>query len=129
MNYRLLVACAGLCAAAATAQENFTIATPQGGTGEAVWVGSETSGNALFRFDAALSGPGVRFEGEPVKDAPYSAETVTESVQTLSDGNKIRRENRSLIYRDSQGRTRREESINALGPWATDAQQKTIFIN
>lgn len=102
MNYRLFVACAALCAAAG-AQEDFTI--------------------------AVLDGPGMRFEGEPVKDAPYSAEAITESTQTLSDGNRIRHENHSLIYRDSQGRTRREESINALGPWSTDAQQKTIFIN
>jgi hypothetical protein len=71
----------------------------------------------------------MRFEGEPVKNAPYSAEAVTESVQTLSDGNRIRRENRSTIYRDSEGRTRREESITALGPWTTDTQRKMIFIN
>jgi hypothetical protein len=89
----------------------------------------EPATKAVFRFDAALAGPGMRFEGEPVKDAPYSAEAVTEWIQTLADGNRIRRENRSLIYRDSQGRTRREESITAMGPWATDAQHKSIFIN
>lgn len=129
MNYRLFVACTAFCAAAA-AQEDFTIAPPPPGPpGDAVWAGGEAGAHAAFRFDAALAGPGMRFEGEPVKDAPYSAEAVTESVQTLSDGNRIRHENRSLIYRDSQGRTRREESINTLGPWTTDAQQKTIFIN
>ncbi|MDA0205505.1 MAG: hypothetical protein O3A53_12860 [Acidobacteria bacterium] len=127
MNYKLFVACFVICAAAATAQEDFTITAPP--SGDAIWVEGPAVTRNFFRFDAALAGPGMRFEGEPVKDAPYSAEAITESTQTLSDGNRIRRENRSLIYRDSQGRTRREESINALGPWSTDAQQKTIFIN
>jgi hypothetical protein len=126
MNYKLFVACAALSAAAAMAQKDFTIAVPPpGGAGGVAWAGAE-SGAVSY---AVLDGPGMRFEGEPVKNAPYSAEAVTESVQTLADGNRIRHENRSLIYRDSQGRTRREESITALGPWATDSQQKTVFIN
>lgn len=130
MNIKRFIACAALGAAAAAAQDDFTIAVPPPpGPGDAVWIGAEPAARAVFRFDAALAGPGMRFEGEPVKDAPYSAEAVTESVQTLADGNRIRRENRSLIYRDSQGRTRREESITALGPWPTDAQHKSIFIN
>lgn len=130
MNIKLFVACAALFAAASTAQDDLTVAAPSPGVpGGAVWIGAEPAARGLFRFDAALAGPGMRFEGEPVKNAPYSAEAVTESVQTLADGNRIRRENRSLIYRDSQGRTRREESINALGPWTTDTQHKSIFIN
>ena len=130
MNIKLFIACAALGTVAATAQDDFTIAVPPpGGPGNAVWVGAEPAARTVFRYEAALAGPGMRFEGEPVEDAPYSAEAVTESVQTLADGNRIRRENRSLIYRDSQGRTRREESIKALGPWSTDAQHKSIFIN
>ena len=39
---------------------------------------------------------------------PYSAETVTELTQTLSDGNRISRTSRVKTYRDSEGRTRRE---------------------
>jgi hypothetical protein len=129
MNFKLFVACAALGAVSAAAQEDFTIAVPPPGEpGNVMWVG-EAGAKAAFRFDAVLDGPGMRFEGEPVKNAPYSAEAITESTQTLADGNRIRRENRSLIYRDSQGRTRREESINALGPWPTDSQHKTIFIN
>lgn len=54
-----------------------------------------------------------------VKGAPYSAESVTESVQTLADGNRIVRNNKALVYRDSEGRTRREQSIKAIGPWAS----------
>ncbi len=129
MSIKLFVAYSVLWAVAATAQDDFTIAAPPEGPDNAVWMSAEPAARTVFRFGAALAGPGMRFEGEPVKDAPYSAEAVTEWVQTLADGNRIRRENRSLIYRDSQGRTRREESINTLGPWATDSQHKSIFIN
>lgn len=45
---------------------------------------------------------------------PYSAETVTELVQALADGNRIATRNVSRVYRDGEGRTRRE-MINASG--------------
>jgi hypothetical protein len=48
-------------------------------------------------------------ETKLVKGAPYFAEIVTESVQTLADGNRIVRKTTARVYRDSQGRTRREE--------------------
>ena len=41
--------------------------------------------------------------------APYSADAVTESVQVLSDGNRIAKKTSTRIYRDSEGRTRREQ--------------------
>jgi hypothetical protein len=41
--------------------------------------------------------------------APYSAQAVTETVQVLSDGNRIARKSINRLYRDSQGRTRREQ--------------------
>ena len=41
--------------------------------------------------------------------APYSADAVTESVQVLSDGNRIASKTATRIYRDSEGRTRREQ--------------------
>jgi hypothetical protein len=45
---------------------------------------------------------------------PYSAETVTESVQVLGDGNRIATRNVTRVYRDGEGRTRRE-TIAASG--------------
>jgi hypothetical protein len=48
--------------------------------------------------------------GPTVKGAPYSAQSVNEMVQTLSDGNRISHSSTSTIYRDSQGRERREEA-------------------
>jgi hypothetical protein len=58
--------------------------------------------------------------------APYSADAVTESVHVLSDGNRIARKTATRIYRDSEGRTRREQltttgevqSINISDPIA-----------
>jgi hypothetical protein len=52
----------------------------------------------------------VVFEGKPVKDAPYSAEAINESIQTLPDGNRIIKSSSTKLYRDSEGRTRRESS-------------------
>jgi hypothetical protein len=51
----------------------------------------------------------VAVESRITPGAPYSAESVTESVQVLSDGNRIARKTPTRIYRDSEGRTRREQ--------------------
>ena len=68
--------------------------------------------------------------GKVVKGAPYSAEAVTESVQTLADGNRIVRKNTAQVYRDSEGRTRREQTINILGHYAPAGEApRTILIN
>lgn len=61
-----------------------------------------------------LSGPMV-FEFEAVPNAPYSADAVTEMVQTLADGNRIVRETKALVSRDGQGRMRREQGFPLLG--------------
>lgn len=45
-----------------------------------------------------------------VKGAPFSAEAVSESVQTLADGNRIVRKWTNKLYRNSEGRFRREGS-------------------
>ncbi|HEX8176413.1 MAG TPA: hypothetical protein VF543_15090 [Pyrinomonadaceae bacterium] len=70
------------------------------------------------------------FERSTVKGAPYSAEATTETIQTLGDGNRIIRKNSTIIYRDSEGRTRREQTLGAIGHWtAAGEPAKTIFIN
>jgi hypothetical protein len=79
--------------------------------------------------DVAFAAPQVEFihhefsfDGKMVKDAPYSAEAVTETIQTLGDGNRIIRNSSSKIYRDSAGRTRREQAMKAIGPWAVSGE-------
>jgi hypothetical protein len=48
-------------------------------------------------------------ETQIVKGVPYSAEIVTEFVQTLGDGNRIVQRRTARVYRDGQGRIRRED--------------------
>ena len=58
----------------------------------------------------------IAFDTEPVIGAPYSAEAITDVVQQLFDGNRIVRQNKAQISRDSNGRTRREQGFAMFGP-------------
>jgi hypothetical protein len=46
--------------------------------------------------------------GNTVKSAPYSATEINESNQVLTDGTRIQNETRTTVYRDGEGRLRRE---------------------
>jgi hypothetical protein len=46
--------------------------------------------------------------GPPMKGAPYSALETIETTQTLADGTHINRRTETMVYRDSEGRIRRE---------------------
>ena len=82
-------------------------------------------------------GPGARFlgaeagaPGRVVKNAPYSADMITESTQTLADGNHIRQSTTSHVFRDSEGRTRTEQSLKGLGALAGNSNlPQVVFIN
>jgi hypothetical protein len=65
--------------------------------------------------------------GNPVTGAPYSATAATESTQVLADGNRIVNKTTALLARDSQGRTRREETMGNIGPLAMNGP-KMAFI-
>jgi hypothetical protein len=52
----------------------------------------------------------ARRNAQVVKNAPYSAQAVSERLQQLPDGNQIEWRTRSASYRDSAGRTRHEIS-------------------
>ena len=51
----------------------------------------------------------------PVKDAPYTADAITETTQVLADGNRIEQRAAAAIARDSNGRVRREQDAVAFG--------------
>jgi hypothetical protein len=55
-------------------------------------------------------------ESRTLRGAPYSAEIVSDFVQTLSDGNRIVRRSTGRVYRDSEGRVRREEDRASGAP-------------
>jgi len=65
-----------------------------------------------------------------VTGAPYSAQVVTEHTETLSDGNQINQKHAMNVYRDGQGRTRREQTLGAIGAFtASGTPPQAIFIN
>lgn len=66
--------------------------------------------------------------GDVVTGAPYTATAVTETTQTLTDGNRIVNKSSGLVARDSQGRTRRETTLQHIGPLDVESP-KTYFIN
>lgn len=68
----------------------------------------------LGRGGLRLLGAQAGRPGPVVKGAPYSADTTADFTQALADGNKIHQTNSARIYRDSEGRTRREPSLSAL---------------
>ena len=57
----------------------------------------------------ALAQDGSAIRLKLVKNAPFSAQAQTESIQTLPDGNRVTHTSSATIARDSEGRTRREQ--------------------
>ena len=90
-------------------------------------------------FEAVGPGPGgppdvigfVSFEGgvngKTVTGAPFTASFSTETTQVLADGNQIQRSASGSIARDSQGRTRRDTTLPAIGAWAASGQPTPKF--
>src|SRR6266508_4383417 len=72
----------------------------------------------------------MSYSGKVVKRVPYSAETLTENTQILNNGTRLTRRMTGMVYRDDEGRTRREMSASTAGPFATSGDtQHLIFIN
>lgn len=74
----------------------------------------------IIRSEGGVPGP-------VVTGKPYSARSITESTQMLADGNRITQRNEAAIYRDSEGRTRHEQTLAGLGPW--QAGEPVTMIN
>ena len=67
------------------------------------------AGNFVF-YSAEMGG-----DRETVKGSPYTATALTEITQLLADGNRISNKSSASLARDSQGRTRREETLGKIG--------------
>jgi nucleoid-associated protein YgaU len=99
-----------------------TVDVPQGQVAR----GGYVQGDNTFVF---LSSE-MSIDGKLVKGAPYSAQAINESVQTLPGGNRIVRQDTSSVYRDSEGRTRRDQTISMVGGYsAAGGPAQTTFIN
>ncbi len=79
---------------------------------------------AFVGFEAGLA-------GKTVTGAPFSASFSTQTTQALADGNQIQHSATGTFARDSQGRTRRDITLPAIGPWSTSGQSapRVVFIN
>jgi hypothetical protein len=136
----MLVALAlGVAASSAAQDEDVRIVRGPEGPGETFNIPLPPPGGVWM--EGGPEGPGVDEDvvvlfahdgGETrlVKGAPYQAEAVTEITQRLADGNKIVRKTISSVARDSEGRTRREGGLAALGPFpAGDKPPRHVFIH
>jgi hypothetical protein len=103
-----------------------TAAAAQLTTGQAAAVGEGPGPHIRMHF-------GERFgleDGKVVKGVPFSAQAVTEHSQTLQDGNHIHVTHATAVFRDSEGRVRREMDITGMAPLAAAAAPpKVIMLN
>ncbi|HUB78957.1 MAG TPA: hypothetical protein VMB03_09185 [Bryobacteraceae bacterium] len=80
-------------------------------------------GAPFWRFVGAEPGR----SGPVVKGAPFSADITTENNRVLQDGNRIHQVSKLRFYRDGEGRTRREQSLNNLGSLASNTNLPTVI--
>jgi hypothetical protein len=95
--------------------------TMEAGPGRDVMFGPAAARIELLGF-AGMHG------GKVVTGAPFSAVAVSETTQTLADGNHIARKTETNLFRDSQGRFRREATLPAIDPLATSGQSKSFIL-
>jgi hypothetical protein len=75
-----------------------------------------------------LLGIGGMHGGKVVTGAPFSATATASTKQTLSDGTVITRTVQSNLFRDAQGRFRKETTMPAVGPLAASGTPKTFVM-
>jgi hypothetical protein len=83
----------------------------------------QTAGPATAVAFGAIAG-----SGGVVKGAPYSATITNESVQTLADGTHITQSSSGSTARDSQGRTRQDAPLPAIGNLSAADAPHLVFL-
>jgi len=85
--------------------------------------------DVVYQTTGAMAiGGAVAIFGKPVQGAPYSATVSNESIQTLSDGNRIVQKSSGTTARDSQGRTRQDAALPAIGNLSAANAPELVFI-
>jgi hypothetical protein len=125
MSIGKVISALGLCAGAALFAQEAPLTPPQPDSIDHAKIMAETAAVGGKRFFLAEFG----VPGKTVKGAPYQAQAITETAQTLADGNRIVHKSTALLARDSEGRTRREQKIDSVGQWSMGDQPPLIFIN
>jgi hypothetical protein len=72
--------------------------------------------------------PDVNFERNVVKGSPFTADSVTEHVQKLGDGNRLVRKSSAKLFRDAAGRTRREHTLTRGTVLAPDGEEPRLVV-
>jgi hypothetical protein len=84
-------------------------------------------GPGPFRDRMELLGIGG-MHGKVVTGAPFSAAATAETKQILSDGTTISRTVQTNLFRDAQGRVRREVTMPAIGPLTASGTPRTFIM-
>ncbi|MEP6946788.1 MAG: hypothetical protein ABJA02_12785, partial [Acidobacteriota bacterium] len=82
--------------------------------------------------NAQFIGAELRFGDKLINGQPFSAETVIQDNRRLYDGTSVTKESRGAIYRDTAGRTRREQPLDNIGGFIVGDNAKPqmlVFIN
>ena len=66
--------------------------------------------------------------GKVVTGSPYTAVGITETTQTLADGTTINRKIQTSIFRDGQGRVRRETTLPVIGPLVASGKSNPFVL-
>jgi len=129
MRIRLMAFASALCLIAAIqhpAAQEFMVAFQPGAAAQDVIFGGagpmqgpEMGLIAIEPFGAA----------SPVKDAPYTADAMTETTQVLADGNRIEQRAAATIARDSNGRVRRQQDAIAFGGLVAKSRGPLVTIS
>lgn len=92
---------------------------------------AQEKGNVIYQTAGPVTVDAGAFNtaSRPVLGAPYSATITNESVQTLADGNRIVQTNTGSTARDSQGRTRQDTVLPAIGNLSAANAPHLIFIH
>ena len=96
-------------------------------SGVGVTQGPDGPGSFLGERVEILGFAGMR-GGKVVTGSPFTATAVSETTQTLADGNKISRKTQTNLYRDSQGRFRKDVTLPAIGPLAAAGQPQSFVV-
>src|ERR1700761_1191951 len=120
--YKMIVI-AILSAAAMLAQTASTSRDPGPQVQTAIRIGDAAEFGPIG-ITTAMAGP-----MNTVAGAPYSAEAVTERIQTLADGNRIEQTTSGSVARDSQGRVRRDEGLSGLTSPNGDAPHLVLIVD
>lgn len=94
----------------------------------------EGGGPVVYQSAGSVTSVGVGLRvfgkgfGAPVQGAPYSATMTNENVQTLADGTRITQTSGGNVARDSEGRTRQDAALPAIGNLSASDAPHLVFI-